>query len=204
MADINSLTAYRAIVDNEGKPLPEFLLMWQRLLELVDATTTNAAFHAFATNQQSVNVASIYTAGLANVHANSLAATAGGTVRSGLKVQWITTNGATWVGAGSVSLATVSAGDLHVSASGPLLAADANGVTTGEYRVLEGVTTVFTGTWTADGDGVSWSLVSNETIGSTLASIARVTTGSLTYAIEYRVLSGPDLDLFSYLYAERS
>lgn len=206
MADINSLTAYRAIVDNEGKPLPEFMLMWQALLDHISSIDIVATFYELADNQQAMNFGAVYTAGLANVRAIVLAEAGGATPRAGIGVQWITTNGMTWVSGGTETLLTVSAGDLFIYMSGPLMALNADGPSSGEFRVLEGgSTTVYTGTWSADGDGVSWSLARNESAEDTMTTnIPRVSTGTVQYDIEFRVLAGNDLDLLSYIYAERT
>lgn len=205
MATANSLTAYRAIVDNQGKPLTEFMQMWQDLLDQVNGLSEQAAVDLLVSvNQQIVNYGAVYTAGLANVRIANLSEAAGGTERAGISAQWLTTSGGSWVNGGGETLSTVSAGDLRVFMSGPLAAQAANGPASGEYRILEGGVTVFTGLWSADGDG-TWDLALNQSIEDTLNfSDPRVSTGSVTYDIEYRVLAGEDVQLLSYLYVERT
>lgn len=205
MATANSLTAYRAIVDNQGKPLTEFMQMWQDLIDGVNSLSAQAEVDRLVSvNQQAFNYAAVYTAGLANVRAALLDEAGGGTLRAGLGAQWVSTSGGSWVNGGTEALNTVSAGDLRIYATGPLMAANANGPSSGEYRVLEGGVTVFTGLWSSDGDG-TWDRALNDSIEAAMAfSDARVTTGTVSYDVEYRVLAGEDVDLLSFLYVERT
>lgn len=200
----NRLTAYRAIVDGDGRPLPEFILMWDGLADDADG---ELAMMAFQQAQQEANTGALYAAGLAQASADALDAAGGGTVRSGISLAYVNTTGATWVNAVSEGLSGVSAGDLTIINSGPVMAIGADDETTGEYRIVEqpGATTVFSGTWRATGDGDTFSVVYNESLLSTLTfSSSLASTGSITYELDVRVTSGIDIQLLTYLFVRRS
>lgn len=208
MVDLNSLTAYRAIVDNEGKPLPEFLLMWQDMANRVNAATARRLY-SYVEYLQQADVATIYAAGLAQVTANQAIAAGGGTVRSGIDLNFVATTGSTWVSAGTETLSTVSAGDLTILNSGPIQSLYADGVTEGEWRIVEDPSgtpvVMFTGSWRADGDGASYSLVQNLDVETTLSfSNARSSTGTVEYGMEVRVTSGLDVTLLTYMFVQRA
>lgn len=208
MADINALSAFRAIVDKEGKPLPEFLLLWQRMVEQL-TSSGDARLYDYAEFQQQINVGAIYEGGLAQTTADAALEALGSPQRSGLDINIIATSGGSWVSAGSETLNTVSAGNLAITNSGPLQATGANGVTDGEWRIIEdpsgAATVMFTGTWRAHGDGITYSLVQNLSVEPALAfSLARPTTGSVEYGIEVRVTSGLDVSLLVYMFVRRS
>jgi hypothetical protein len=201
VADINSLDAKRAIVDNEGKPLPEFLLLWQRVVGMGEGGSF-ATLATYAVGQQEQAVGLAYSSAIALVQADLAAA---GTAVSEVGFVYVTTNGSTWVNGGTETMSGVVAGDLQIFNSGPFMCTALNGETSGDFRIVEdGLTTVFTGSWRAVGDG-TYALVTNESVLDTLTfGSARASVGSVTYDLEYRVTSGDDVELLSYLFVRRT
>lgn len=226
---LDRLSPYSFIVQATRAPTHEFIALWEKLCgKLEKQEAAQDAAQATQAAQLVLITQALEAAGIAIQTANDAQASAdaGGsaTARSGSGTDPSVSLGplGAWIDGPTVSLLTVSAGDLTVPGSGPQQDADVTiqeGTTfSGQYRVIEvigGVTTATFGPWSfsaiaagaPDGFGNYPAAISNPDASTVAAFLfARSSTGSVDYKIQARWTGGlgPLQNLQLYLFARRS
>lgn len=206
--DFAPLLRNSPIADENGNPTP-FFIQWiedfqKRVITSVDAVNTTTAAVQGAASQvvtaQTQVVSAATTAVAAQQQANQ---TAGNTTQGGTGTSIINVLGdGSWAHGPTVNLAGVVAGHLTLGATGPSQAnasAVADGTFNGTWQVVEiiaGVETqVANGVWTASRfsfENEHQTIVVNGTDATTL-SIARTTTGAVSYRLDLSML-GAEVD----------
>lgn len=144
-------------------------------------------------------------------------ALANGTVSAYASDPSMSLAGTGWAPGPQVNLTSVLAGNLTISGTGPQQDLDVAlttlpGFFSGEFRIVEidGMTeTVVAGPFAfsaTQNPGESAATVTNDALGSVETfSAALTTTGSLSYRLDARRVSGPNIDeLYFYIYARRA
>lgn len=222
------------IIDPKGNPLPYFIRFWDEFCRQIESTVidlqTVVADLEVVTADLAASIVQIQdvleiaqaaqqTANDAQTAADNAA---GGTARSGAATDPaidVTAAYPTWVSGPQVDLTGVSAGNLTIPGSGPQQDSDveldgaASVVRNFEWRVVEVVLgvdeVVFEGTFTAfrAGGGVTTTIANGSSSAASSFSLARTSTGAVSYRIDARRAPGTNDDLTSlllYVFARRS
>lgn len=203
----------------DGKSASLMFLTWFNNLVTSITAATNANTTAIALIQAQQAQTNAILAQLQSAQATATqaqtTADSGSGARSGNASTTMTLIGSGWVTGPTVSLLTVSAGNLTIFGSGPQQQ-NSTGVTppglySGNWRVIEnpGAVVVFNGTYTAESyydsefGGSVVIFYINDDLSS--VSIARATTGSIDYTLEVEGVSGvTTTNLLAYLNVRRS
>lgn len=211
-----------AIVNKEGKPADYFLRFWNiEVAPTIESQERSqnellAAIQQLQVQQQAqldlINQA-LELAGLALETADG-----GGPNKSGSGANLFTNNTGTFASVVTIPLTSVSAGNLALTGTGPSAVVGTTTMTGGnqtffEYQIVEvsgGDTVLFTGAFdvtdvTTDEPNQIFSI--NHTSASAIAAFfaARTSTGSISYRIDVRKLSGANMtNMRLYLFVRRS
>lgn len=193
-----------------------FNVDYANAIENADAAQNITLAQIQQTLATAAQAAAVATAAATVATTAQTAADAGGsaTARSGTGVASITTvDSGAWVSGPVVNLLTVSAGNASFPGSGPeftgISLSNPSDFFNGEFRIVEvgSGTTVYSGSMSAYQDVELSGLVfvtNDNVVDLSTFSVARATTGSISYRLDARWLSGPQLNATYTLFARRS
>lgn len=221
------LKANLAIVDGAGKPLDYFLRLFNidfaQRIEQQETTQdeTIQDIQSILEQLQALAEATQQAQTAANdAQATADSASGGGVVSASASDPDVNITGSGWVAGPQVDLTGVVAGNLTITGSGPIQDANvgSNVVPTNiscEFRIVEIVIgveeVVFTGTFTVRTYTDKITFENLTTVSNTSASavssfsLARTSTGDVSYRIDARKLSSPNVfNLLLYIFARRA
>lgn len=220
---LSRLNPENAIADKNGKPTNMFSRFWDVFCSRIETQEQRQdqliTDQALLLQQQQAQLAlinqALELAGLALETADG-----GGPNKSGSASSLFTNNTGTFAPAVAVNLTSVSAGNLALTGTGPSAVVGTTTMTGGmnttfQYQIIEVVggidgDTVFTGAFdvtdvTTDEPSQIFSV--NHTSAAAIASFfdARATTGTISYRVEVRKVSGANMtNMRFYLFVRRS
>lgn len=208
------------IAQQDGKPTQLFITWFNGLITAI-TTQVNSNTNAIAliqAQQAQLNAVVQQLQATQTLAANAQQTADAGVstgAKSGQDVQIVTLSSTSFTTVATVALTGVAAGNLTIQGSGAnqldSTTLSISGIFTGNWQIVEnpGATVVYSGSYTAQGfyDSELGATVVNlwNNVDTSTVSIARTTTGSITYLLQMTAPAGVTVGAVqAYLYVRRS